>query len=198
MIFNQRCPPSSPYCYNGACSDKPTTDIIPSTSIACTSEGFYPDQTNCSIYYYCPSQAAKPSEIKTYVCPSGYHFDVTRLRCVAKWLFKPKCKSVCRNHRNKFIRYPPSPAYYVYCSATGLGTIFKCADSSNQEFNTQTLQCEFKCRKHGYFRDATDCTFYYFCYRSFLKLRASHLQCPQGYHFDGTRCKKGPCISNRG
>lgn len=195
-----KCPSSNKYCdpntvMNG-CTDT-TTDATCSSAptFTCTSEGYFPDPYNCSLYYYCPMAAADPANIIQYECPANFAYNSRTRNCQRRLLMAPRCQPMdCTGKEGKFIVNSQNNGYYAYCSddpTQAALTLFKCPDADNQVFNPAKLGCEYKCRREGFFADTLDCKSYYFCHKDlFHRLSYVHETCPALYKYEDGSCVK--------
>lgn len=190
------CPTSAKYCSQNGCSTTTTDETCsPATTFKCTSEGYFPDPHNCSIFYYCPEASADPELIKTYECPPNFSFNSRTRNCQRSLLMLPRCTTFdCTGKDNEFALYKPNNGYFGFCSKSGENAyntvMFKCPDADNMVFKMDKLGCEYNCKKEGFFEDTLNCKKYYFCYRQGLQLKYLHESCPDLYMFKEGKCVK--------
>ena len=186
---------AKPYCNNNACSDKPSTSCTTTGgSFTCTSDGLFPNPTDCKVYYECSGGVATELD-----CPSGYVFYVTKGLC-RRQDTPAYCVTVdCSKTPNRIISFPGSPAYYAFCSTipTPQVYMFKCLDEQNEVYDLTTGACTFSCKNNGLYVDRTDCNSYIDCSIVNGKYASTKLTCPKNYWFNNGSCVKEstPCTS---
>ncbi|ESO97925.1 hypothetical protein LOTGIDRAFT_153035 [Lottia gigantea] len=141
--------------------------------------GHFRDSTNCAIFYHCLSDVP----YKGY-CRSGHAFDTEMMMCVAASQIAGCAPvSVSTSPTTQFIRQinPQAPENKASPSSlqSALHTYQSVEDHVKSE-DTVISYRSFKCpEEEGYFRDAEDCSVYYFC----TKWKVFQQQCKPGTVF---------------
>lgn len=173
------CNPELNQCYDPTGSITTTTTTttpIPPPPPLCTSEGFFPDPSNCQNYYFCDSA----NQIMQFTCPAHYVWDPLTFHCKEQ-LFPEDCVLMECLGQYQFIVNQRNPHYYGFCSIEGAPAVFKC--QSDYSFVKESMSCEFVCQHEGYFADRTPDS-YYICSQDEFGLTSTRFTCPTSYVFD--------------
>lgn len=144
----------------------------------CSSEGFFPDPTNCDVYYFCTSTMAADQ----YQCPTGYVYDSLNFNCKKKAV-TADCVTMKCTKAGDFVVNTRNPTYYAFCDATLQAQLFACP--TGESFVKDSFGCKFVCKAEGYFAGPTPSE-YYLCTKSGTVYTANHNTCPTGYIFNVT------------
>lgn len=183
---------------NNTCTDKPDQDNKKcQTAFSCTSEGVFPDPSDCTSYRYCSAQNV---ESVLYRCLDGYVFQSSTKMCRRKDL-PLFCETLdCSRTSNNWVLFKPNPAYYAFClNSTGISQVylFKCPDEENTIYDLSIGNCVYNCQREGNFVDRTNCNGYVICSRRTGVWQALKGQCPKSYWFNNGQCEKEvkACVS---
>lgn len=182
---------------DNVCSDNPDPrNPACHIEFTCTSEGIFPDPSDCTVYHYCSEMGGKSHPFK---CPSGYVYE-SKTKLCRRQDSPTFCEVVnCNQTQNAMVLFTPNPAYYAFCMAGPIAPIYmyKCLDELNETYDLTTNRCEYDCPKQGHFIDRTNCNGYVVCTIINGKLTATKSQCPPKHYFNGDQCVREAvaCIS---
>lgn len=200
-----QCPKDRPFCSGRTCSATPDyTKAACRPEFTCTSEGIFPDPSDCTLYRNCP---APNNASVLYQCPTGYAFNSKAAACSWVGTNLPRNRVDCSNpaNANSMVLYDGHAAYYAFCFINSLIVdeikiyMYKCQDELNEVYDLSLGQCVYNCTAAGNFKDRTDCNGYYCCSAgNDGKLVANKVACPANFHFSGSQCvaqNAQPCVS---
>ncbi|KAK3925470.1 Fructose-1,6-bisphosphatase class 3 [Frankliniella fusca] len=197
---NMACPSYAPFCSRGRCTrsmdpDNPC-DIKPkrSPSYSCLSgfEGYLPDPSSCSKYYYCSAGGVAWE----YECRVGLNtvYDHARARCV------PRGQAACQTcGREPWMVYAADNRIAFSCPRSGLPGVSKCPPNHRVDLKAgvDPPPCARFCSREGRQAASDDpaSTQYYECLAGpDGKLDAPVLKaCPEGTVFSASRER---CVTN--
>lgn len=185
LFFLQILCPTGTYCYtnnDGAvCTDEvPTTTPCSRTdttapSFICTSPGYYPDPSNCRVYYFCAKLTTTPVQFLTQklTCPNLYVFDPTAPgNDYCRYTANQNCvtadcigKAAGTNVLMKFPTLPIAKGQYVVtCLGTALPIVTRCGEGSTADLSTIPPRCKVNCIGPANYPYITNDTKYYECF----------------------------------
>lgn len=179
------CPTLTPFCVSNTagdkCSDKRSLNprCIEKSSFQCTSEGIFPNPTNCLQYNKCTRGNGYNLDGKTYYCAAGYVFSPNSPETLYCKRAVPCIKLDCTRNAHKFIAYGINGPFYAFCNAaTDIPIMFRCPDNHIVDLKTTPPTCNFKCFKEGLVANPLDNAKYYNCvYDLARKLVAVVMEC---------------------
>lgn len=187
------------------CSNRPDSqrrvcaDQLPQkeTDFYCTSEGYFPDPTNCSSYIICYLDNTGTLVPRRYNCPNK-HF-------IFNYYGNKECSSYsnpppslcpvlnCTNDFNSFLKvYPRNTQYYYFClpDSSGIGKpiVFRC--ENGWTFNGQ--RCVYSCPREGNFALSGNNTEFISCFQQSTPRSYLIRSCPQDFVYNS---RLGHCQS---
>lgn len=174
-----KCESPNSYCdstTHSCTSVKPSTCTNTAATFTCPEEGFFPNPTVCTNYYFCSAAAAIA---ESWACPENFVYDSLNNNCKRK-VFATDCVTMKCVTANTFIVHTANPNYYAFCDKDLLATLFKCP--KNMQFNGG---CKFVCKAEGYYPGSTAAE-YYLCAKSGLTWTVTVEKCPTGYEYNAT------------
>lgn len=185
------CPITAPFCVSDTVGDKCSITrpvnprCIERSNFHCTSEGIFPNPSNCQQYNRCTRGSGTIIDGTTHYCAPGYVFNPNSpetLSCRRSILC---IRLDCTRNAQKFIAYGLTGHYYAFCpSATDIPIMFKCPDNHIADMTKTPPVCNFKCTKEGLVAHPFDNTKYYSCvYDVFRRLIASVMECSGNTRF---------------
>lgn len=184
------CPISTPFCVSAITGDKCSNTrplnsrCTEKSSFHCTSEGIFPNPSNCQQYNRCIRGSGINLDGQTHYCAAGYVFapnSPETLYCKRAILC---IRLDCTRNAQKFIAYGINGQYYAFCpSATDTPIMFRCPDNHVADMTKTPPVCNFKCIREGLVANPLDTTMYYNCVRDFFRFVAIEMECPGNTRF---------------
>lgn len=179
------CPILTPFCVSHTegdkCSAKRSVNnrCVEKSSFQCTSEGIFPNPSNCQQYNECTRGNGRDLDGKIHYCAASYVFDPNSpetLYCKRQLLC---IKLNCNRSAHKFISYGINGQFYAYCNEpTDIPIMFRCPENHVADLLTTPPNCNFKCSKEGLVANPLNTAKYYNCiYDAFRRLRAEEMEC---------------------
>nr|CAD7196478.1 unnamed protein product [Timema douglasi] len=173
--------PKAPYCNStlNTCSATPAEECVsesPSVSFACTSDGYFPDVSNCSRYHYCYGDTSY-----NYECDVKYVYSHEKKMCVLQKLATQCVTMKCTaGLASQLVTYTADASIYGICLLNQPTILFRCP--KKQAFDATLGTCQRTCSAAGKEVDEEDCTKFYECYDTTTvgKYTIKHQECPTG------------------
>jgi len=202
------CPPEKPYCSvsteNAACET-----VLPSgcpavpPNFLCTGVGYYPDPSNCRLYYNCYKNAAGSIVPESLFCDAGFVFDPnspTKMYCLGTTLAS-RCVTVtgCQGAtaaKNIAIPYSGNSQFVALCIPGSDPYIYQCPTGTTPNLNNLPLTCTYTCRAAGLFTYSLDNLYYYECKIDPTTKKLTPIgsleKCPTNQYFSTNKCIQKP------
>lgn len=193
------CPIATPFCVSDTSGDKCSVTrtvnprCIERSTFRCTSEGIFPNPSNCQQYIKCERGTGINLDGQTHYCAAGYVFSPNSpetLYCRRALLC---IRLDCTRNAQKFIAYGLNGQYYAFCNAaTDIPIMFRCPDNHIVDVTKTPPVCNFRCIREGLVVYPFDTAKYYNCvYDLSRRLVATVMECSGNRRFDPTEniCK---------
>ncbi|XP_046406557.1 uncharacterized protein LOC124171428 [Ischnura elegans] len=174
------------------------TEKIPVTcdvNYQCTSSGYFPDATDCSLYHYCYEAGTDKLAAEAHYCESGQVYSTSQKICVVRKTAADCHAAKCPANKTLVTSFPGEPSFYVVCIAGNPQFVYYCGD--NKEFDAMKGVCEVKCKQAGRIPSGTDCMGFYECTANKVGggFTAALKKCPLYTKFDSATqaCVPGKC-----
>ncbi|CAO1298929.1 unnamed protein product [Diamesa tonsa] len=185
------CPIATPFCVTDTAGDKCSVTrsvnsrCIEKSSFHCTSEGIFPNPTNCQQYNKCTRGSGSNIDGILHYCATGYVFSPNSPETLYCKRGVPCIRLDCTRYAHKFIAYGVNGQYYAYCNAaTDIPIMFRCPDNHIVDVTKTPPVCNFKCIREGLVAHPFDTIKYYNCiYDPFRRLVAVVMECSGNRRF---------------